>query len=1226
MKKNAYAKDIWRSIKKSKKRFLSILVITALGVTVLTGIYAAVQDMYYSADKFYDEQRLFDIRVLSTLGLTDEDVAALQVVPDIETAEGAYSETVHTEVDGVRQTAALTMLSAKGLNTPYVMEGALPAGPGEIAVTQGYIDASGKAIGSTIVIEEEMEEDEEEPAEEAEPQPEPEPEEPAADGDGDSLNTDIDWDADVAVEEDAETPNFLHTTYTITAVVLDPMDISSQHGTGFRANAAADYTFFVTPADVDTDVYTAVYLDLADATAMNCYSDEYEAAVQGAIDRIEGQIMEQREKARYDAIMAEALEKITDAEALMDEKFTEADGKFADAWAEISDAKKELVDGEAELTREERDALQKLADARAELEDGRRKLQEGESQLADGDRELIAGELELNANAQKLADGKQQLEAGKQELAAQRQTALDGFAAAEQQLQAAQDQLTAQRQTLDAQIPALQAVFGAAWPQAEWDAYVGQVAALTVAAGESPDDAQIAADSAAQQAALAAALTAALPPGVPADLVQQTVQAGYGLGRVQGGQQVLDAQYAAFNALKAESLAKLDAAAALLAEEEKKLLDGEKQLEEGRQKLVQGREELERNRATLADGWAELVRGEEELNREEAKALRELADAWRELAEGKQELADGEAELIENEQKYQDKKAEAEGKIADAYEELADIDMTQWYVQDRAALDSFSSMKSDMSSIEAVGNAFPVVFLVVAILISLTTMTRMVEEDRGLIGTYKAMGFKNSAIYRKYIVYALAACLLGGLLGDVLGFVALPLILSRVLTLLYTLPQFLYRFDWLYGLGGVALFTVSIVGATALTCRGELAQMPAPLMRPKAPRAGSRVFLERIPFVWNRLKFLNKVTIRNLFRYKKRLFMTVLGILGCTALVLAGFAIKDSVTDLMPRQYERIYQYDLMAVADDEDNAELLALLDGDEVTDYLNLQIGSAKVLNPAGSGESVQLMVVPDGETLDGYISLPDRDGVPAALDDTGVLLTQNAAELLGLEPGDPLTLQNLQLDQRDTVLSGVVENYLGNNVYITQTLYQSLFGDYAPNGVLAHLADTVADPAAYADSLLENDIVLSAVSTQAIKDDFATNFALINSVVYLLIVLAAGLAFVVLFTLSNTNISERIRELATTKVLGFYDKEVHAYVNKETLILTVMGVVAGLPVGRFISGLLTEALKMPSLYFAVSVHPISYVIAGVLSFSFALLVNLMTNRTLNHIDMVEALKSVE
>ncbi|MDL2293366.1 hypothetical protein LJC60_01900 [Ruminococcaceae bacterium OttesenSCG-928-D13] len=720
----AYLKDIFRTIKKNAKRFLAILAITALGLTAFTGITAACRDLYRAADRFYDQQRLFDVRVLSTLGLTDEDVEAIHAVTGVETASGAYSETVHLDVNGQRQSAEMVMLSEQGLNRPWIEDGSMPEKAGEIAVTRKYLEASGKALGDTLTIEEDLNEDDDAdedaadadaPEGSAEPEPErepePEPDEPAeepdaSDDDDDGLNTDIDWDAEVEIEEEPETPTFKSTTYTITAMVVDPLDISNNEGTSaFRSTATTDFTFFVTPADVDTEVYTAVYLTLEGLSGLDCYSAAYEDAVNTAIGLIESNIMAQRQQARYDSVMGEALEIITDAEDTMNEKFTEADEQFSDAWADVEEAKRELADGEAELTAEERDALQKLADARAELEDGKAKLRDGEA-------ELDKGEAKLNSQAK----------------------------AAEKTFAEKQAGLDTARAELSAGVQQLQGILGEHWPEAEWNALVetaAGVAAGLLAATPDIDSTALAqqvgaAVAATQQmadfsAALGMAAGMAGYPGDIAELVASAAEAGIGLGVLDGSQQVLDAGKQTFN----------------------------KQIAAARKKISDGR-------AEIAEGWRSLAEGEAELDAEEQKALRELRDAWQELAEGKQELAEGEAELIENEEKYQEKKTEAEEKLADAYAELDDIDMAQWYVQDRGSLDSYSSLDTDLASIGAIGKAFPVLFLVVALLVSLTTMSRLVEEERGLIGTYKALGFGSFAIAWKYLVYALLASLLGG--------------------------------------------------------------------------------------------------------------------------------------------------------------------------------------------------------------------------------------------------------------------------------------------------------------------------------------------------------------------------------------------------------------------------------------------------------------------------------
>ena len=431
----------------------------------------------------------------------------------------------------------------------------------------------------------------------------------------------------------------------------------------------------------------------------------------------------------------------------------------------------------------------------------------------------------------------------------------------------------------------------------------------------------------------------------------------------------------------------------------------------------------------------------------------------------------------------------------------------------------------------------------------------------------------------------------------------------------------------MYGIGGMVLFAGGIVIAAWATCEAELCHMPATLMRPKAPKAGMRVFLERVTPIWSRLSFLNKVTARNLFRYKKRLFMTIGGIMGCTALLLCGFVIKDSVSELLEAQYQRIYVYDIMAVAAEDENDNLRSYVDEiSEVQSYRSIFMDSLKILNNEGAEESVQLFVLPTGTDLRQYIRLENAVGEEMELAKDGILVTQNAANRLLFDVGDRIYLQNRKLVKKEVEVSGLITNYLGNNVYMTQTVYEELFGEYKENALLINLVEGCEESIRITQELEEKEGILAVDSVQERREQFSVAFYLINVVVYIIIIMAAGLALVVLFTLATTNISERERELATIKVLGFYDKEVHLYVNKETLILTGIGIVFGLPIGRFLGGCLTNALNMPGIFFAVKLQSVSYLITAVLSVGFALFVDFLTDRTLDKIDPVEALKSIE
>ena len=1244
----AYTKDIVQTIRKGKKRFFAIMIICALGVCMLTGLKASCVDLRYSADKFFDEQNLFDISIVSTMGLTDEDVKALAHLEPVEDVEGAYSETVFTVVDGKTKQAVATVLSEKGINVPYLLEGEMPLCADEILVTQKYIDETGKDIGDTIVIEEDIQED----ADSIEETTDSKDENKSSNNKNDSNkenqdsnsqnslkngdthqentktgNTEADDttendDLEIEIEEEQEEPNFLYTSYTIAGVVTDVMDINSNEGAvAFRSNSTTDYTFFVMPEAVSSDIYTTIYMTLYDCDELLCYSDAYEEKADTVVKILEEEIKADREKARYDEITGEAIGKIEDAESEMNDKFADAEEEIADAKVEIEDGWSELLDGEEELLNGEEDikeAERKLAKAQRELERAQREMDAGERELERARSELESGEMLLQIS-----------EAAITELESMLQTSEETLQKMEQALQRTEEdipkQFTSTRVLLEGEIESKEADIRETEQEIEvLEQEIERLENEIVQLEKKEADGTI---TESEQITL---------------LVRQQslIQAKQKLPQKEAQLELAKEQRSVYQDSLSDLNKQQEKAYAQLEESRKEFEDKCAEFEKGKQELATSKAELEANKKTLEDGRIELEKGEQELTAgkkqiadgwkelekgwdELEKAYSEVKDGWSELEDGKQQLTDGESEWNENVSEYEEKKQEALDLIADARQEIEDLKMTEWYISTRISLSGYSNIKTDAGCIEAIGDAFPIIFLTIAILISLTTISRMVEEDRGLIGTYKALGFTDKEIRRKYVVYALFACIFGGILGDLMGFVLLPNIIFYIFGVMYQLPSYLLKFDVLYGIGGVLLFTIGIAGASIASCEAELSHMPAMLMRPKAPKNGSRVFLERITPVWSKLSFLNKVTARNLFRYKKRLFMTLFGIAGCTALLLCGFTIKDTVTALMPLQYEETYTYDVMVVA--EDNEKLLEYLEEDtSIRKYMNTLITNVKLINEDGKEETIQLIVLPENEKFRGFINLYAKDKERLTLGEDDVFATINVSKVLGFEKGDFMTIQTLELDLEETEITEIVMNYLGNSIYMTQAKYEELFGTFEPNGALLLLnGDAKSD---FATELAEQDGILLAVATESFKNDFEPAFQIINLVVYIVIFLAASLAFVVLFTLATTNISERERELATIKVLGFYDYEVHSYVNKETLILTSLGILLGFPAGNFLGIWLMSILNMPAIYFKATLYPISYGISAVIAISFAFIVNFITDRSLDVINPVEALKSIE
>ena len=662
--------------------------------------------------------------------------------------------------------------------------------------------------------------------------------------------------------------------------------------------------------------------------------------------------------------------------------------------------------------------------------------------------------------------------------------------------------------------------------------------------------------------------------------------------------------------------------------------------------VLKDQREAARTQQLIDDALNEISEKEKEMYEEFGKTERELKDSKKKLSNAKAQLDETEkliasgvplphevirkaeqgrksynegiAEYEAGKKEYEKKKAEAIRKIEDAKKEAKDIERAKWNISTRESLSGYMNIGSDMDAIESLSLLFSFVFLIVAVLVSLITINRMIEEDRGLIGTYMAIGFTDAEIMRKYLAYGLGAGAVGGALGVALGYVALPEFLFTVFRTMYLLPGYVLAVDPGRACTAPLIFIISIVLTIIASCLKAFRISPAQLMRPKAPKPGSKVLLERITFIWNRFSFLNKVTARNIFRYKKRLIMTILGLLGCTALLVVGFGLKDGVDHIRIHQYDEIIKYDLLSVTAPDDLDAYAAEVEK-ENGDYIRLQMTPVTLKNSQNETLQTQLYVFEDNAQPQDFIALTDTSsGSVIDISDNEVYVTRNAGIILGFGEGDVITLVDGNLTSSSVKVGNITDNFLGNFAYMSKSAFEKYFGTYEPNALMIN-----SDKA---EQLSGSDFVKTSALTETLKSEFKTGFVVMNMVLYLLIVLSAALAFVVLFTLSSTNISERERELATIKVLGFYDREVHFYINKEIMFLTVTAILLGLPSGAWLCGLLTDVLKMPSLYFEVYIAPVSYLYSFAITLFFAIFVNLIMHKTLDSIDPAEALKSIE
>ena len=678
--------------------------------------------------------------------------------------------------------------------------------------------------------------------------------------------------------------------------------------------------------------------------------------------------------------------------------------------------------------------------------------------------------------------------------------------------------------------------------------------------------------------------------------------------------------------------AKLDEAAAQIQAGYQQLAQVKTQLEESKAELDAAQAQLQDAAQQLDTGWAEYQSGQQTLDQEEARGRSQLAEA-------KAELDDGEAEYQKGLEEYEQAKADAQPELEQAQ---ADIDQGQkdldematceWYVLGRDTNSGFVSYSQDAERVDNLSSIFPVIFFVVAALACLTTMTRMVEEQRTQIGSLKALGFSRLAISQKYIGYAFVASLVGGLIGLGVGATLIPAVIANAFQIMYAIPGLDYKMQ-------LPLFVLAVLAAVACTtgaalwaCLSTLIDTPANLMRPRAPKAGKRVFLEYIKPIWRRLSFTWKVTMRNLFRYQKRFWMTVIGIGGCTALIVTGFGLHESIFDVLDKQFDEISLYDA-TVGLDEDLTEeqkqgIENYLDGEEaVADYM-FTYQQMMDASTTGTSYDVYPFAVDDVEEFGRFVDLRHRsDHSPVELDGSGVVIDEKLSELLDVSVGDTITLEG---DQRvEAVVADITENYVYHYVYLTRDLYTQLYGeDYQNNVMLLVYQDGMGVDVSNqtSETLMKMDGVASYSYIATIRDSFEDSMDAINYAVVIIIVAAAALAFVVLYNLTNINITERRSELATLKVLGFYDGETTAYVLRENVFLTIFGVILGLVLGRFLHSWMVLTVEVDLVMFGRTAPPYAYVLAAALTALFSLIVNVAAHFRLKKIDMVESLKTVE
>ncbi|WP_343216163.1 FtsX-like permease family protein [Clostridium mobile] len=1080
---NSLTKDTIRDIKKSLGRFTSILAIVALGVAFFSGLKIAPEDMKITADKYYDDYNLMDVRVLSTLGLTEGDVDEIRKISGVKGVFGAYSMDVLTQHDAKEVVLKVHGLPLDKLNDndeDYInrvnlVEGRLPEKSEECVIEKGKNDAIDVPVGSSIKL--------------------------------------------YSGTDDPLSDSLKETEYKVVGKVQTPYYLSFEKGSSSIGNGQIRNFIMVPQEDFKIPAYTEIFATVEGAKEINSYKDSYFDVVSRVTEEVEN-LAESREEIRYEEVLKEGREGLEKGKEEYTKEKKEAEEKLDKALKEIEDSKIKINNSEKDLLQQERTF--------------NTSIKEAEDKIAKGEKDLLKGEEELKRNLKTFNEKKVLAE--------------EGFKKAEEELAKGQQSLSLLE---------------------------GKVAEL---------------ENALRNQELAEEERKKL------QVELQTTK-----GMLQGTKDELE--------------------------------KGKKELEEKKAGLAKGEEELNKSKALLISSRNKLEKEKSNLQEGKNKALVGFKEGRDKIESGKKDLLKGEEEYKSSKEKAEKELSKAKDKIDEGEKNLEKIEKPQWYVLDRKSHYSYMDYGGSADRIDALAKVFPVFFALVAALVCLTTMTRMVDEQRVNIGTLKALGYKKGAIASKYIAYALVASTLGCIIGLAIGFTIFPIVVFNAYGIMYVLPPVITSFNIplavTISLAAIAVTTLSAFFA----CYKELVETPSVLMRPRAPKEGKRILLERIPFIWNKLNFSAKVTTRNIFRYKKRFLMTVFGIAGCTALIVAGFGIKDSIRTIVDKQFGVIFTYDMTVnlenKASQKEKEEAIEYISKDNRISSYGLTSRENGSLSLNKQEKKIAIVAPKDVISIENFIHLQGRkDEKHIPIPAKGVVITEKVANDIGVKVGDEINLINSEDKKAKVKVTGIAENYLSNYAYISPDYYEEIFRKPVEiNEVIASLKDTSKE---FEDNLsrdlIEKEGISNASFNTAIKENFEDTIRSLNYVVLIMIISAGALAFVVLYNLTNVNISERIREIATIKVLGFYDNEVSAYIYKENTILTLIGIAFGLIMGVFLHKFIMITVEMENMMFGRSLDVKSFVISVILTLAFAVLVNIAMYYKLKNIEMVESLKSVD
>ena len=1202
MKKNVLRKEFLMEIRKTLGRFISIFFIVMLGVAFYSGIRSSEPSMRISGDKYFDDSELMDIKVMGTMGLSEEDIRAIDHVDGIERVEGGYSKDVLCPAGETEKVVHLMSIQ-DSFNKINVVEGRLPVKAGECLIDEDFLQHKKYKIGDKITFKS------------GDDQPL-----------SDSLKTD---------------------TYTVVGIGNSPLYISFSRGSSMIGNGEVSGFIAVDQSSFDMDVYTEAYVRVKDSFDTTVFTEDYDNLTAQAKEALE-KIKDERCEARREEIvggpgeeLADAKDQIADEEQRLENAKDELETAKTTAQKELDAARDKMQRGETRLDESRKqieqgeaqiaDAKQQLDDQQKAIDEGRREYEKGLSKLQQSEIELKKGEQQYQAiygPTIKLFDGMQeQMDKSRARLEANDAQYQKDLQENEEKLKPYRELLN-RADVLEQQISHNQQQLES--DKAQYDSVIRKQSAGETLTREEQEfinsyqelrDRQISAQRELQD-------VKSSPEYMDASLLlesQKTIRQNIEDNNRQT-KDLNDREEQLHNARK-ELLSKgeeIEQGKAQIAQGYKKLDAARISLDEGQRQLDAVRETLRTKEFELIMGKSELSKGELELTEGRGEYQKASMEALMQLRDGEMQIADGEQMLIE-----------AKQDMVDAEDKLAKVENPKWYIQDRAeALPDYSGYGENADRMRAIGKVFPVLFFLVAALISLTSMTRMVEEQRVQIGTLKALGYDKLSIAKKYIYYALLATLGGSLFGVLLGEKIFPFIIIFAYKIMYQhIPDIVIPYHLSYAVQATVIAVFCTLLATVFSCYKELEAQPAQLMRPPAPKQGKRIFLERVGWLWRRLNFTWKSSIRNLIRYKKRFFMTIFGIGGCMALMVVGFGLKDCIYEITDLQYGKIQYYEANAFMNDEmpgeERKDILNFMDENRLVDeYMQTRMFKTDI-KAGDKTQSVYVTVPEDKVKVKDFMSFRNRmTKEEYLLEKDEVILTEKAAKVLGVKAGDEVTIEDEDHGDKTVKIKKICENYLGHYLYLTADVYEDLYGARPRYNSIIYSAgeNGSGNVEKVGTELLKFDDVLNVSYTSSLEGRLSDMLKSLNLVIVVLIISAGMLAFVVLYNLNNININERKRELATLKVLGFHDMEVAQYVYRENIMLTLIGSLVGMGLGNILHRFVILTVEVNEAMFGRQIHWQSYLYSFLFSLGFSLFVNFVMYYKLKKIDMVESLKSVE